>query len=112
MADLDQTYSQHAPFSTWIGVVLLFALFAIITIAIVGPAPRGESAAGGTEDSAGRIRIAGGFPTILRCRCRVADCFSCRISTAAGKSVAGARRYSDCNSCAAVTTTMTMSIPA
>ena len=42
MADFDQTYSR-APFSTWIGVVLLFALFAIITIAIVGPAPRGDS---------------------------------------------------------------------
>ena len=42
MADFDQTYSR-APFSTWIGVVLLFALFAIITMAIVGPAPRGDS---------------------------------------------------------------------
>jgi len=42
MADLDQAYSR-APFSTWIGVVLLFALFAVITFAIVGPAPRGDS---------------------------------------------------------------------
>src|SRR5213596_2754462 len=42
MADLEQTYSR-APFSTWIGVVLLFALFGVIAAAIIGPAPRGDT---------------------------------------------------------------------
>src|ERR1700726_3937035 len=32
-----------APFSTWIGVVLLFALFGVIALAVVGPAPRGDN---------------------------------------------------------------------
>ena len=32
-----------APFSTWLGVVLLFALFGVMVLAIVGPAPRGDS---------------------------------------------------------------------
>jgi hypothetical protein len=32
-----------APFSTWIGVVLLFALFGVIVLAVVGPAPRGDN---------------------------------------------------------------------
>jgi len=31
-----------APFSTWIGVVLLFALFGVMVVAVVGPAPRGD----------------------------------------------------------------------
>src|SRR2546423_14988199 len=42
MADLEQTYSR-APFSSWIGVVLLFALFGVIVVAIVGPAPRSDT---------------------------------------------------------------------
>ena len=32
-----------APFSAWLGVVLLFALFGAIVLAIVGPAPRGNT---------------------------------------------------------------------
>jgi hypothetical protein len=31
------------PFSTWLGVVLLFALFGAIALAIIGPAPRGDN---------------------------------------------------------------------
>src|SRR5438067_7732890 len=32
----------RAPFSTWLGVVLLFALFGVIVLAIIGPMPRGS----------------------------------------------------------------------
>src|SRR5437016_11526224 len=32
-----------APFSTWVGVVLLFALFGAIVVAVIGPTPRGDS---------------------------------------------------------------------
>ena len=42
MADTQQVQSP-APFSTWVGVVLLFALFGAIAVAIIGPAPRGDS---------------------------------------------------------------------
>src|ERR1041385_5429598 len=31
-----------APFSTWLGIVLLFALFGVIVLAIVGASPRGS----------------------------------------------------------------------
>src|SRR6516162_2600951 len=31
-----------APFSTWLGIVLLFALFGAIVLAIIGPMPRGS----------------------------------------------------------------------
>jgi hypothetical protein len=31
-----------APLSTWLGVVLLFALFGVIVLAIIGPWPRGS----------------------------------------------------------------------
>ena len=31
-----------APFSTWLGIVLLFALFGAIVLAIIGPSPRGS----------------------------------------------------------------------
>ena len=31
-----------APFSTWLGIVLLFALFGVIVLAVVGPSPRGS----------------------------------------------------------------------
>jgi hypothetical protein len=30
------------PFSTWLGIVLLFALFGVIVLAVVGPSPRGS----------------------------------------------------------------------
>src|SRR5437899_11506286 len=33
---------SRAPVSTWLGVVLLFALFGIIVLAIIGPSPRGS----------------------------------------------------------------------
>src|SRR5947209_2509763 len=42
MADLPQLQSR-APFSTWLGVVLLFALFGVMALAIVGPAPRSDT---------------------------------------------------------------------
>src|ERR1700751_1213341 len=29
-----------APFSTWVGIVLLFILFGVIVLAIIGPSPR------------------------------------------------------------------------
>src|SRR5947208_12012678 len=31
---------SRAPLSTWLGVVLLFALFGVIVLAIIGPSPR------------------------------------------------------------------------
>lgn len=33
---------SRAPLSTWFGIVLLFALFGIIVLAIIGPMPRGS----------------------------------------------------------------------
>jgi hypothetical protein len=44
MADtesLRQIAHSRAPLSTWLGVVLLFALFGVIVLAIIGPMPRG-----------------------------------------------------------------------
>src|SRR5690242_17635073 len=46
MADTEQIRKQTqspAPFSTWFGVVLLMFLFGAIAVAIVGPAPRGDT---------------------------------------------------------------------
>lgn len=46
MADTDQIRQQvqsPAPFSTWFGVVLLMILFGVIAVAIIGPAPRGDT---------------------------------------------------------------------
>jgi hypothetical protein len=43
MADpeaLRQVLHSRAPFSTWLGVVLLFALLGVIVLAVVGPSPR------------------------------------------------------------------------
>lgn len=40
IAELAQT---RAPFSAWLGVVLLFALFGVIVLAIIGPSPRGDT---------------------------------------------------------------------
>jgi hypothetical protein len=42
MADPEQLQSR-VPFSTWLGVVLLFALFGVMAVAIIGPSPRGDS---------------------------------------------------------------------
>jgi len=44
MADTEQIGAQSpAPFSTWLGVVLLFALFGAMVVAVVGPSPRGDT---------------------------------------------------------------------
>lgn len=46
MADTEQIRHQvqsPAPFSTWFGVVLLMVLFWVIAVAIIGPAPRGDT---------------------------------------------------------------------
>src|SRR5260370_42460380 len=44
MADTEQVGAQSAArFSTWLGVVLLFALFGAIVVAVVGPSPRGDT---------------------------------------------------------------------
>jgi hypothetical protein len=45
MADpesLRQITHSRAPLSTWFGVVLLFALFGVIVLAVIGPLPRGS----------------------------------------------------------------------
>ena len=34
---------SRTPLSTWLGVVLLFALFGVIVLAIIGPSPRGSN---------------------------------------------------------------------
>ena len=39
---LRQIAHSRAPLSTWLGVVLLFALFGVIVLAIIGPTPRGS----------------------------------------------------------------------
>src|ERR1700682_2439035 len=33
----------RAPFSAWFGVVLLFALFGVMVLAVIGPSPRGDT---------------------------------------------------------------------
>jgi hypothetical protein len=38
-----QALCARAPFSTWLGVVALFFLFGVIVLAVVGPAPRGDT---------------------------------------------------------------------
>ena len=45
MADtesLRQVVHSRASLSTWLGIVLLFALFGVIVLAVIGPAPRGS----------------------------------------------------------------------
>jgi hypothetical protein len=45
MADTEslcKVVHSRAPLSTWLGIVLLFALFGVIVLAIIGPAPRGS----------------------------------------------------------------------
>src|SRR5947208_9130517 len=45
MADpesLRQITRSRAPLSTWLVVVLLFALFGVVVLAIIGPSPRGS----------------------------------------------------------------------
>jgi hypothetical protein len=46
MADtqsLRQVAHSRTPFSAWLGVVLLFALFGVIVLAVIGPSPRGDN---------------------------------------------------------------------
>jgi hypothetical protein len=45
MADAEsirQIAHSRAPLSTWLGIVLLFALFGVIVLAVIGPMPRGS----------------------------------------------------------------------
>ena len=45
MADtesLRQVVHSRAPLSTWLGIVLLFVLFGVIVLAVIGPGPRGS----------------------------------------------------------------------
>ena len=45
MADpesLREITHSRVPFSMWVGVVLLFALFGLIVLAVIGPSPRGN----------------------------------------------------------------------
>ena len=39
---LRQVAHGRTPLSAWFGIVLLFALFGVIVLAIIGPAPRGS----------------------------------------------------------------------
>ncbi len=39
---LRQVAQTRAPFSAWLGIVLLFAIFGGIVLAVIGPAPRGD----------------------------------------------------------------------
>ena len=39
---LRQVAYSRAPLSTWLGIVLLFTLFGMIVLAVMGPAPRGS----------------------------------------------------------------------
>jgi len=41
-ASLRKIAHSPAPFSTWLGVLLLFILFGVIVLAVIGPSPRGS----------------------------------------------------------------------
>jgi hypothetical protein len=46
MADIEPTHQSvqsPAPFSTWLGVLLLLVIFGVIVLAVIGPAPRGDN---------------------------------------------------------------------
>jgi hypothetical protein len=46
MADaesLRQVAQSRAPFSAWLGIMFLFALFGVIVLAVIGPSPRGDN---------------------------------------------------------------------
>jgi len=65
MADaesLRQAVQSRAPLSTWFGIVLLFALFGVIVLAVVGPTPRGadfeQKRANGREEKLKTLRQA------------------------------------------------------
>jgi hypothetical protein len=42
VASIRQRVQSRAPFSSWLGVVLLFVLFGVIVLALIGPSPRGN----------------------------------------------------------------------
>ena len=45
MADIEslrQVVHSRAPLSAWLGIVLLFMLFGVIVLAVIGPGPRGS----------------------------------------------------------------------
>jgi hypothetical protein len=42
VASIRQRVQSRAPFSSWLGVVLLFVLFGVIVLALIGPSPRGS----------------------------------------------------------------------
>src|SRR6266498_3635849 len=50
---LRQVAHSRDPLSTWVGIVLLFALFGIIVLAVIGPAPRGST----YEETRGKKRM-------------------------------------------------------
>src|SRR5215469_4310435 len=37
-----QIAHSRSPLSTWLGIVLVFALFGVIVLAVIGPSPRGS----------------------------------------------------------------------
>jgi hypothetical protein len=46
MADtesLRQVAQSRAPFSAWLGIMFLFALFGVIVLPVIGPSPRGDN---------------------------------------------------------------------
>ena len=59
---LRQAVQSRAPLSTWLGIVLLFALFGVIVLAVVGPTPRGadfeQKRANGREEKLKTLRQA------------------------------------------------------
>src|SRR6266853_1613724 len=118
MADTEQVGAQSpAPFSTWLGVVLLFALFGAIVVAVVGPSPRGDTyeqtprasirdhRAGifcGTRRGSGRharaIRLVGGkrdTETHFSCRSKFGSARATRRGrkSAAGAAIDATRRF-------------------
>lgn len=50
---LSEVARARAPWSVWFGIVLLFALFGVIVLAIIGPAPRGSD----YEEARARKRV-------------------------------------------------------
>jgi uncharacterized protein (DUF58 family) len=50
---LRQVAQARAPLSAWFGIVLLFALFGVIVLAIIGPSPRGSD----YEESRAKKRV-------------------------------------------------------
>jgi hypothetical protein len=42
IASIRQLVQSRAPFSTWLGIVLLLALFGVIVLVVIGPSPRGN----------------------------------------------------------------------